>query len=194
MTYNEKITKVSKHLSYVLRHHPESIGITLDKNGWADVELIIKNSQERIEFTFEDLKEVVRTSDKQRFKFSEDEKKIMANQGHSVPVDLQLKVIVPPFKLYHGTAQRFLPSIMKEGLKKMNRHHVHLYSEENLDKAKNTGSRHQKGIEVVVLVIEANQMNNEGYKFYKTDNNVYLTDAVPPKYIKIYENEKREKE
>jgi putative RNA 2'-phosphotransferase len=137
MAYKEKTVKISKYLSYVLRHNPESIGITLDKNGWADVELLIKNSQERVEFTLEDLEEVVRISDKQRFKFSEDGKKIMENQGHSIPVDLQLKAIVPPFILYHGTAQRFLPSVMKEGLKKMNRHHVHLYSEENLDKAKN---------------------------------------------------------
>jgi len=189
--YKEKITKISKHLSYVLRHHPESIGIKLDKNGWADVDLIIKNSQDKIEFTIEDLRQVVKTSDKQRFKFSEDEKKIMANQGHSVEVDLQLKPIVPPFKLYHGTANRFLSSIMKDGLKKMNRYHVHLYSQENIEKAKNTGSRHEKGVEAVLLIIEAKQMHNEGYKFYKTDNDVYLTNAVPPKYIKIDKNEKR---
>lgn len=187
MTYKEKIVKISKHLSYVLRHHPDSIGITLDKNGWADVDLIIKNSQERIEFTFEELEEVVKTSDKQRFKFNEDKTKIMANQGHSIPVDLQLQQITPPFKLYHGTAQRFISSIMKEGLNKMNRHHVHLYAEENLNKAKDTGARHQKGVESMVLVIEAKQMHNEGYKFYKTDNDVYLTDSVPSKYIKIYE-------
>jgi len=194
MNYKEKITKISKHLSYVLRHNPGAIGITLDKNGWADVDLLIEKSQDKIEFTFEDLKEVVKTSDKQRFKFNDDETLIMANQGHSIDVDLQLKPIVPPFKLYHGTAPRFLPSIMKEGLKKMNRHHVHLYSEENMDKAKNTGSRHQKGVEAAVLIIEAKQMNNEGYKFYKTDNDVYLTDAVPPKYIKIDENKERKKE
>lgn len=193
MIYKEKITKISKHLSYVLRHHPESIGIKLDKNGWADVNLIIKNSQEKIEFTFEDLEEVVRTSDKQRFKFNEDKTKIIANQGHSISVDLQLTAIVPPFKLYHGTAQRFLPSIMKEGLKKMNRHHVHLYSEENLGNAKDTGSRHQKKVAAVILVIEAKQMSNEGHKFYKTDNDVFLTDNVPSKYIKIYEDEKRKK-
>jgi putative RNA 2'-phosphotransferase len=191
MTYKEKIVKISKHLSYVLRHNPESIGITLDKNGWADVELLIKKSQEKIEFTIDELKEVVKTSDKQRFKFNEDGSKIMANQGHSIQVDLQLQQITPPFKLYHGTAQRFLPFIMKEGLKKMNRHHVHMYSEENLGKAKDTGARHQKDAGAVILVIEAKQMHNEGYKFYKTDNDVYLTDTVPSKYIKIYENEKR---
>ncbi len=188
MIYKEKIAKISKHLSYVLRHHPESIGITLDKNGWASVDSIIENSQNKIEFSFEELEEVVKTSDKQRFKFSDDKKNIKANQGHSVEVDLQLPEIVPPFKLYHGTAQRFLPSIMKDGLKKMNRHHVHMYSEENMNKAKDTGSRHQKGDDPVVLVIEAKQMNNEKYKFYKTENDVYLTDNVPPKYIKVLKN------
>jgi putative RNA 2'-phosphotransferase len=185
MNYKEKITKISKHLSYVLRHKPESIGIELDKNGWTNIKSLIEKSKDKIEFTFEELKEVVETSDKQRFKISEDGEKIKANQGHSIEVDLQLSPIVPPFKLFHGTAQIFLPYIMKEGLKKMKRHHVHLYSEENIDKAENTGSRHQKGVKPVILIIEAKQMCNEGFKFYKTENNVYLVDEVPPKYIKV---------
>ena len=108
----------------------------------------------------------------------------MANQGHTVSVDLKLDAITPPPKLYHGTAQRFLSSILGEGLKKMSRHHVHLYSEDNLAKAKDTGSRHQKGVEAVVLQIEAKQMCDDGYEFFKTDNDVYLTDFVPTKYIK----------
>lgn len=193
MNHKEKITKISKHLSYVLRHNPESINIELDKNGWADVNLIISNSKEKIEFTIDELKEVVRTSDKQRFKLSDDFKKIKANQGHSVSVDLDLMPIVPPFKLYHGTAPRFIPFILKEGLKKMNRHHVHLYSEENINKAKDTGTRYQKGVESVVLIIEAKQMCNEGYKFYKTENDVYLVDWVPPKYLKKYDYDKKGK-
>lgn len=184
MIHKEKITKISKHLSYVLRHNPKSINIELDKNGWVDVNTLIEKSQSKIEFSLENLQEVVKTSDKQRFKFSDDGTKIKANQGHSVEVDLQLESIVPPFKLYHGTAPRFLSSIMKEGLKKMNRHHVHLYSEENMDKAENTGSRHQKGVKPAVLIIEAKWMYNDGFKFYKTDNDVYLTDSVPPKYLK----------
>jgi putative RNA 2'-phosphotransferase len=135
--------------------------------------------------------EVVETSDKKRFTVSEDGKKIRAAQGHSVDVDLQLAEIVPPFKLYHGTAQRFLDSIMKEGLKKMSRHHVHMYSEDKLDKAKDTGYRHQKGTKPVLLIIEAKQMHNEGYKFYKSENDVYLTDFIPSKYIKIEKDEKK---
>lgn len=185
MNYKEKITNISKHLSYVLRHKPEHINIVLDENGWAKINELIEKSKSKIEFTFEELKEVVDTSDKKRFALSNDMTKIRANQGHSIDVDLQFKKIVPPVKLYHGTAERFLEPIMKEGLKKMNRHHVHMYSEENIDKALNTGARHQKGKSAIVLIIDAKRMHNEGFVFYKSENDVYLTDAVPPKYIKL---------
>lgn len=180
----EKITKISKHMSYVLRHHPDSIGITLDNNGWVDINELIEKSKSKIDFSFEELLEVVATSDKKRFTIYGE--KIRAAQGHSVDVDLQHPVVVPPFNLYHGTAERFLESIMKNGLNKMNRLHVHMYSEEKLDKAKETGARHQKSTESVILIIEAKQMHNEGFKFYKSENDVYLIDSVPPKYIKIY--------
>ena len=187
MNPKDKITQISKMLSFVLRHKPESIGIALEPNGWVDVNELIQKLQSKIEFTIDDLKEVVATCEKQRFKFSDDGKKIKANQGHSADVELEFEKIVPPFKLYHGTAPRFVPSILKEGLKKMNRHHVHLYTEENLKKAVDTGSRHEKGVKPAVLVIEAKQMHNEGFKFFKSDNDVYLTESVPPKYIKIYD-------
>jgi len=183
----DKITQISKTLSYVLRHKPESIGITLEPNGWVDVDLLLKNIQPKAECTLEDIKEVVANCEKQRFKLSDDGKKIKANQGHSTDVKLDFEKIVPPFKLYHGTAPRFVSTILKEGLKKMNRHHVHLYTEENINKAADTGNRHEKGAKPIVLVIEAKHMHNEGYKFFKSDNNVYLTESVPPKYIKIYE-------
>lgn len=187
MNPKDKITKIGKTLSYVLRHKPQSIGITLESNGWVDLNVLLKNIQTKIECSIEEIKEVVATCDKQRFKISDDGKKIKANQGHSTDVKIEFEKIVPPFKLYHGTAPRFISAIFKEGLKKMNRHHVHLYAEENLKKAIDTGSRYEKGAKPVVLVIEAKQMHNEGYKFFKSDNNVYLTELVPPKYIKIYE-------
>jgi len=190
MSRKDEITKISKTLSYVLRHKPESIGITLEPSGWVDVDILLKNIQSKIKCTLEEIKEVVATCEKQRFRISDDGKKIKANQGHSADVKLEFEKVVPPFKLYHGTALRFIPIILKEGLKKMNRHHVHLYSEENLKKAADTGSRHEKGAKPVVLVIEAKYMHNEGYKFFKSDNNVYLVEAVPPKYIKIYEDRK----
>jgi putative RNA 2'-phosphotransferase len=179
----EKKKKISKFLSYVLRHRPDKIGITLDENGWTDVLKLIQLSSDEIEFTLDELIEVVETSDKKRFALTPDCKEIRANQGHSVKVDLDLYPITPPDKLYHGTANRFLKKIYKEGLKRMNRHHVHLYSEENIKKASDTGARHEKGKTPVVLVIDAKKMHKDGYIFYKTENNVYLTERVPKRYI-----------
>lgn len=181
----DKITKISKLLSFVLRHNPQDIGLVLDENGWADVQELITKAKPKISFTFEELKEVVVTSDKQRFALSPDGKQIRANQGHSIDVDLQLTEIKPPDELFHGTAVRFVKSIMSEGLKKMDRHHVHMYSEENMDKAKDTGARHQKGTGAVVLTIHAKEMYDLGYKFYRSANNVYLTDSVPSEFLTI---------
>lgn len=181
---DKKRKHISKFLSYVLRHRPDNIGLVLDKNGWTNVSDVIEKSKPEFDLTLEDLKEVAAKCDKQRFKFNEDFTKIKANQGHSVKVDLDLKPITPPEFLYHGTAERFLKDIMVEGLKKMNRHHVHLYKEEDIKKAKDTGQRHQKGTSGVILVIDAKKMQNDGFVFYKTDNNVYLTDFVHSKYIK----------
>ena len=130
MKKNREI-KVSKFLSYVLRHRPEKIDLILDKNGWTDVEELLEKMKtitfdkllEKVEnITFDELCQIVKNSDKQRFKFNDDKTKIKANQGHSIKVDLALKSIVPPDILYHGTAYRFLHFIDKEGLKKMNRH------------------------------------------------------------------------
>lgn len=182
----EKIEKISKRLSYVLRHRPEKFNIKLDDEGWANVQDIIDNCQEgfEIRFKLDDLFEVVRSNDKQRFKLNEDLTKIKANQGHSIKVDLKLKPITPPDLLYHGTAERFIELIFKEGLKKMNRHHVHMYGPENIFRATNTGARHQKGKKPVLIEINASEMYKDGYIFYKTDNDVYLTDSVPIKYIK----------
>lgn len=181
---NSKRTNISKTLSYILRHKPEKFNITLDKEGYTLVDSILSN----LNITIDELEHVVSSCDKQRFKFNEDKTKIKANQGHSIDVDLNLKAIVPPVKLYHGTAPRFYSSIMKEGLKKMNRHHVHLYDEESIKKAKDTGSRHQKGLPGLVLEIDAKEMLKDGFKFFRTDNNVYLCDYIPSKYITIYKS------
>ena len=179
MEKNKEI-KISKFLSYVLRHRPEKIGLNIDKNGWTDVGELLGKLENT---TFDELCEVVRNSDKQRFKFNDDKTKIKANQGHSIKVDLGLTPIMPPDKLYHGTAERFLSLIEKEGLKKMNRHHVHLYGEKNMEKALATGQRHQKRGNAVVLAISTREMYKKGIEFFKTDNNVYLTDFVHRKYI-----------
>lgn len=138
--------RTSKFLSLVLRHKPEEIGLSLDKNGWADVKDLLYriNVLNKIhgteEFTFEELEEVVRDNNKKRFAFNEDKTKIRANQGHSIDIDLNLKAVIPPDILYHGTATRFLSSIYKNGLEKQNRQHVHLSPDP--ETATKVGQRH----------------------------------------------------
>jgi len=172
-------TKISRRLSLVLRHKPESIGLTLDPEGWAKVnELIEKLKKKGLEIDQGGLEEVVDTNDKQRFKLSEDGTKIRANQGHSIEVEFQLESVIPPEVLYHGTASRFLDSIFKEGLTKQQRHHVHLT--EDIKMTLKVAERRGKP---VLLGIRAATMQEAGYLFYKTDNNVWLTDAVPPEYL-----------
>lgn len=174
-------TKLSKFISLVLRHKPEEIGLTLDANGWAKVdELIKKANNHKFTFSLEDLQRVVAENDKKRFSFSEDGKKIRANQGHSIEVDLALEAAVPPAVLYHGTATRFLGLIMHEGLKPMQRHAVHMT--ENKDTAVATGQRHGSPI---VLVIDAARMSLDGIEFQRSANGVWLTPHVDPMYITV---------
>ena len=178
MNEKEKIT-ISKFMSRILRHQPDSIGITLDENGWADVNALIqgmKKSNRKV--TLEDLKEVVATNNKQRFKFNDDYTKIRANQGHSVKVDVEMKETVTPDILYHGTATRFLESIKNDGLLPQNRLHVHLSGDR--ETAINVGQRHGKP---VVLTINAAKMHEAGFIFYLSENGVWLTSAVPVSYI-----------
>ena len=177
---NEKNKKIiSKFLSLILRHQPQEIDLNLDENGWANVdELIVKCAIKNIKFNFEDLKEVVATNEKKRFIFNEDKSKIRANQGHSIEIDLALEPVMPPDFLYHGTAEKNIDSILENGIKKMNRQHVHLSQEKAT--AINVGSRHGKP---VVLIINSSQMYEDGILFYKSENNVWLSDFVDKKYI-----------
>ena len=177
MTKNREI-KISQFLSYVLRHKPESIGLTLDKNGWASVAEILNNS--KLSFSIEELKQVVENNDKKRFSFNDNLTKIKANQGHSVKVELEFQQIIPPEILYHGTAKRFIKSIQQKGLLKGERHHVHL--SKDLKTASSVGKRHGN---VVILLIDTKQMYQDGYQFYLSDNQVYLVDYVPPNYLTI---------
>lgn len=173
--------KVSRLLSLVLRHKPETIGIELDKNGWVSItELLEALEKNGTTLTFDELNFIVDSNDKKRFGFNEDVSKIRANQGHSLSVDLQLKAVRPPSLLYHGTSYDNSLLIKKEGIKKMNRNHVHL-SEDSLT-AEKVGSR-KKGL-CVILNIDSQHMNADGVKFYKSDNGVWLTDYVAPIYIK----------
>jgi len=177
---NEKETKsVSKFLSLVLRHSPEKIGLKLDENGWADVnELIEKCTKKGNRLDAELLDYVVENNDKKRFAFNEDKTKIRASQGHSISVDLNLTETEPSEYLYHGTVGKFLENIKKEGLQKMSRQHVHLSKDR--ETAVKVGSR--RGIPQI-LSIRSGQMHRDGFKFYLSENNVWLTDEVPTKYI-----------
>lgn len=170
-----QLKKISKKLSAVLRHKPESIGLKLDSAGWASVDSLLS----KVGISREVLEEVVLTNDKKRFSFSDDGLMIRANQGHSVQgVDLKLQPETPPDTLYHGTVERFADSIRSEGLKKMSRHHVHLSATK--ETALNVGSRRGKPI---LLTIDARAMQKTGYKFYLSANGVWLTDHVPARYI-----------
>ena len=178
---NEKQNiKISKFLSLVLRHKPETIQIQLDDNGWVSVsELIEKMNNNGNEIDLEVLKYVVKTNSKKRFAFNDDKTKIRASQGHSLQIDLKYKSINPPDKLYHGTSERFLDSILKNGIEKRNRQHVHLSSD--FETALKVGQRHGKP---VILEIQTEMMKKDGHKFYLSENKVWLTDYVPNEYIK----------
>ncbi len=177
---NEKNKKqISKFLSLILRHRPEKIGLTLDKNGWATVSELIAKS--KLRFTIEDLEVVVATCDKQRFIFNETKSMIRANQGHSLKnIDLELQNNAPPEYLYHGTVNKFMSAIKEKGLLKMNRQHVHLSKDR--ETALKVGNRRGQAI---ILSVRSNKMHQDGYEFYKSENGVWLTDNVPTAYIEF---------
>ncbi len=171
--------RIGKFLSLVLRHDPGRIGIELDENGWANVkELIEKCKKHRYHFSMEDLIEIVETNDKQRYSFNEKCSKIRANQGHSIDIDLALTPVEPPEYLYHGTATRFLSSIMEEGIIRGRRQHVHLSKDR--ETAIKVGSRHGKP---TILTIMSGKMYRDVVLFYQSDNEVWLTDYVDVRYI-----------
>jgi putative RNA 2'-phosphotransferase len=173
------LTGKSKFLSYVLRHQPESIGLTLDGQGWASIdELLAKCASVGNAIDRPLLEEIVGTNVKRRFTISPDGTRIRAAQGHSVDVELGLAPVEPPETLFHGTAQRFVAAILREGLRPGRRRHVHLSTDE--PSAIAVGQRHGKP---VVLRIASSAMRQAGYAFYRADNGVWLTDRVPPEFI-----------
>ncbi len=174
-----KSDRLSVFISLVLRHQPDAAGIRLDENGWSNVDELIEginNTGRKINIDI--LEEIVRTDNKQRYSFNQDKTLIRANQGHSIPVDVELEEKQPPQYLYHGTADRFLAAIMSEGLKPMSRLYVHLSKDE--ETAVKVGKRHGKP---VVLKIKAEEMWKDGIKFYRSQNGVWLTKYVDKKYI-----------
>jgi len=174
-------TKISKFLSLVLRHKPEEIGLTLEENGWIPVEKLIKACADYGKsFTLAELRETVETNDKKRFSFDETGRKIRANQGHSVKVEIEFEEKTPPAILYHGTAEKNLGVIFAEGLKKMSRHHVHLSAD--TETARKVGIRYGKP---VIFQIDTEKMLGEGFKFYVSANDVWLVERVPPEFLKV---------
>lgn len=172
--------KLSKFLSLLLRHKPETIGISLDSEGWTDIDILLQKAEETgNEFTQEQLLFVVENNDKKRFEISDDGKSIRAVQGHSnKAVSRNYTSKIPPDILYHGTIANFLPAIIKEGLTAQNRHHVHL--SQDIDTAKKVGGRRGKP---VVLMINSKQMYQDGFEFFQAENGVWLTLAVLPQYL-----------
>ena len=176
--------KLSKTLSFVLRHRPESIGVTLDKAGWCPIEdLLTQLNANGTEIDREALVRVVQNDAKGRYAIDGD--RIRANQGHSVKVDLGYKAKKPPAVLYHGTIAAFLAAIMKKGLDKMKRTHVHLSLD--VETARVVAARRGKP---VILVIDAAKMDADGFVFYLSENGVWLTDEVPAKYLSNQQDKK----
>ena len=176
------LTKTSKFISLILRHRPETIGISLDEHGWANVDELIQGISKRQPFSMEMLEEIVRTDKKQRYSFNADRTMIRANQGHSIPVDVELPTAEPPETLFHGTAERFAASIEAQGLRPKSRLYVHLSS--NAETAEAVGRRHG---EPVIYQVEAGKMHRDGYIFYLSANGVWMTKTVPFPYLRRLE-------
>ncbi len=178
-----RLVRMSKFLSYVLRHHPESIGLELDEGGWVRVDVLL-SAAEQSGTTLDErlLQQVVQQGDKKRFSFSEDRLRIRANYGHSISIDLGLEPIEPPELLYHGTAKCFLDSIRREGLQRRGRNYVHLSPDEK--SAVQVGARHGRA---VVLVVESRRMHQAGHAFYCSQSGIWLTEEVPAQYLSFPE-------
>ena len=168
-----------KKLSYILRHNPQSEGLEMDKYGYVDTKSLIK----ALNITTEKLIEIVNKDNKQRYSFNSDKSKIRANQGHSIKVDLELTEKQPPDILYHGTVEKFIDSILEKGLIPKERNHVHL--SKDIETAHIVGQR--RG-DPIILEINSKKMYEDGFKFYESENKVWLTEKVPVKYIKRRNN------
>lgn len=178
------LTAVGRYLAAILRHKkiPDHLGLHHDRQGWLSIADIIEksaNNRKAPPLSMELIELAVLHCDKQRYVISPDRTRIRARQGHSFAVDLGLDATVPPVTLYHGTVDRFLGSIMREGLTPQKRQHVHLTHD--LATAQDVGGR-RKG-DVVVLKVDAKAMLADGHTFYKSENGVWLTDAAPSKYL-----------
>jgi len=173
---SEEETRISKMMAKVLRHHPEAFGIQLDKHGWADVSALIAGIQTRnVSIDANILKKIVDCNNKHRFVYNDDHTKIRACQGHTVPVDVELKKAVPPVTLYHGTLEKNCKSIQKKGLLPMKRLYVHL--SKDIETARSVASR-RKG-KTAIYAIDTDAMLKDGIDFYLSQNGVWQVKSVP---------------
>ena len=177
MTPN-KYKGTSKFISLILRHKPETIGITLDEHGWANVDELIEGVSRTHPLDMAALELIVAEDEKQRYSFNEDKTLIRANQGHSIPVDVELDEKEPPEVLYHGTGEKYVSSIDRQGLIPKSRLYVHLSRDE--ETAVKVGTRHGKP---VIYKVKSGEMYGDGYKFFFSANGVWLTKEVPVKYL-----------
>ena len=169
----------SKYLSWVLRHDPQALGLTPTADGWVSIDRLLEAAASDGKVLSDArIRELVANSDKQRFALSPDGLMIRAQQGHSIPVQLEYPPATPPALLFHGTVAAALPSIRTQGLLRGERHHVHLSP--NRETATRVGAR--RGTPVL-LVVQAMQMAEAGLVFYETPNEVWLVEHVPPRYI-----------
>ena len=178
---DRRMRNTSKFISLILRHNPQVIGISLDEHGWADVKELIDgiNRTEGHSLDMDTLDEIVRTDEKQRYSFNDDHSLIRANQGHSIPMDVELEEKIPPDILWHGTGQKYVSSIDVQGLIPKSRLYVHLSSD--METARKVGSRHGRP---VIYQVECRKMTEDGYRFFLSANRVWLTKEVPVEYLK----------
>ena len=193
----KSLNEWGRFLALVLRHKPQAVGIELDAHGWAQVEALLAAFNRIEAFNMLMLEQIVAEDGKQRFAFSEDKKRIRANQGHSVKVDVELWEVAPPELLYHGTGVKYVASINRQGLIARQRLYVHLSA--NVETAHNVGKRHgepfiyvvlageREGVGEVFRVVLAGEMARAGYKFYISANGVWLTESVPKKFLRELE-------
>ena len=175
------LNNISKYMSLILRHKPDVIGIELDEHGWANVnDLISGIEKDNHGFNFELLEEIVRSDSKQRYSFNDDKSLIRANQEHSVNVDVELKEKEPPEYLYHGTGEKYVKFINQDGLIPKSRLYVHL--SKDIKTAENVGKRHGKEI---IYRINSGRMYRNGYKFYLSENGIWLTKEASVKYLEM---------